>query len=183
MVSLLRRRLLPLSALIPLAFVIGSDAVAPALPCCPPTTAPAVEPLEMVYVFSPTCLKCAEASKLVDAAASRYAGRVQVQRLNIQGADALEQVMALEERHKVKAAPPPRIFVGSSCLTGLDEISQRLDATITRELGPPATSQPEAGPTTQSDSGMSPLPPVASQPSDQPPASQPDSKTTAVPPN
>ncbi|MCG3177974.1 MAG: hypothetical protein BIFFINMI_00297 [Phycisphaerae bacterium] len=110
----------------------------------PATTQP-TDPLEVIYFFSPTCLKCKEASKTVETVAGRFGDRIRVKHLNVEDVEALEAVMLLEEKHKVKSAAPPRIFVGETCLTGLDAIAKELEATVERELKraePPAPPPP-----------------------------------------
>ncbi|MDD4890860.1 MAG: hypothetical protein PHU85_13145 [Phycisphaerae bacterium] len=118
----------------------GAAAQAPARGATPTTQ------LDVIYVFSPTCEKCKEASKSVQAAAARFEGRIRVVRLNVRDPEAIERVLTLEERYKAQASPPPRIFVGTTCLTGLDAIAKELDAAIERELKPKAASQPQSQP-------------------------------------
>lgn len=128
-------------ALLLAGVVYAGAALAQSEPSQSPTTAPAAKPLEMVYVFSPTCLKCKEASKLIDAAVVRYGVQIHVQRLNVQDPNDLERVMAQEERCHAPAAAPPRVFIGSRYLTGLEAITAHLDATIVQELKALATPQ------------------------------------------
>lgn len=110
----------------------------------PAATQPAgsgTQAAHVIYVFSPTCAKCKEASATVDAAERRFGPRVRVERLNFQDAGTLERVLELESRYRAEAAPPPRVFAGASCLTGVEQIAAGLDAAIERQLAR-ATSQP-----------------------------------------
>ena len=147
MFGLPRKNLICLLAVLLTAIVSAGQAGRSAA-TLPSTTAPAAKPLDVVYVFSPTCLNCKEAAKAVNAAAERYGQRICILRLDIQDPNALEQVLALEERYKAAAAAPPRVFVGSRYLTGLDAISGQLEAAIDLELKALAASQPHSQPTT-----------------------------------
>lgn len=106
--------------------------------------APSTQPVDLAYVMSPTCLKCKETTPVVHAAAERHKGRIRLRMLNVQDGDDLETVLELEERHKAPAAPPPRVFVGRRCLTGVEEITGQLDAAIAESLAP--ASQPDSQP-------------------------------------
>jgi hypothetical protein len=147
-----------LAAILPAAcaLAIGSpDPAATNVSPTSPTTTRQDEPLAVQYVFSPTCEKCKAAGKVVDAVAARLTQQIRVERLNILDPDALDRVMALEDRYRVKAAAPPRVFVGSQCLTGLEQISEQLDAVVAAELklksklNRPAASQPDGKPASQ----------------------------------
>ena len=157
MSGLRKEYLIGLMAVLLTVVVCTGQALAQPAATGSPTTAPAAKPLDVVYVFSPTCLNCKEASKFVEAAVRRYGQRIRVQRLNIQEPDALDRVLALEERYKAAAAAPPRVFIGSRYLTGLDAISEQLDTAIGQELKALATSQPDGRPgtSTRPDSGAS----------------------------
>ena len=114
----------------------GQSAEAP--PASPPA---ATQPLDVFYIISPNCEKCKQSAPIVEAAARKYAGRLRLSKLNILDADDLDRILDLEDRLKLPAAAPPRVVVGSRCLTGLDEITGQLDAVLAAQL-PPAASQP-----------------------------------------
>ena len=143
----------PWLAAIFLAVSIGSNGFIVATEVAPPspTTTRQDAPLDVHYVFSPTCAKCREASKVVDGVAARFGPQIRIHRLNVQDPDALDRVMELEDRYHVAAAAPPRIFVGSRCLTGLEQISAQLDTAVAAEikLNCPAASQPDGNPTSR----------------------------------
>ena len=78
---------------LPLAVAVcaGLASDKPAAPPLP-ATAPDAGPLDVIYVFSPTCLKCRDASKLVEAAVRRYGQKIRLLRMDIQDPDALERM-------------------------------------------------------------------------------------------
>ena len=117
------------------------------------TSAPAdparAQPLRVVYFYSPTCEKCREAAKVVDAAERRYARRIRVERMNVQDRKVFERMLEMEDQYGSNEPAPPKVFVGSQYLAGVKAISERLDKVIAQELtrqGAAAASQPASRP-------------------------------------
>ena len=123
-----------------------------------PASAPAVVPVEMVYFYSPTCLKCREAKPVILAGAERFARSVRLVQWNVNTPEGLEQRLAYEEKYAAEG-PPPKVFIDGRPLLGAEAIKERLPEVLAaavarrRAATTRRATQPAGGPTTQPGGG------------------------------
>lgn len=101
--------------------------------------------VEVVYFYSPTCLKCAKAKEVLDEAERHFDDRATVTRWNVHETAGLERMFACEDQFGAKGAAPPKVYVippgegDVRCLVGLDAIEAELLASVRGSLPPLGT--------------------------------------------
>ncbi|MFB3891839.1 MAG: hypothetical protein ACE15C_07430 [Phycisphaerae bacterium] len=119
----------------------GASAPGAASSAATPASAPAA--LEVTYFYSPTCVKCREAVKTVEAVALKYGPRIRLVKRSIDDPENVELLLAMEQQSGSSPSPPPKIFVNAQCLQGLEAIQQRLDSTVQAQLAAAVVALPE----------------------------------------
>lgn len=94
----------------------------------------------MVYFYSPTCLKCKEAVKAVDAAEEEFGQRIRIERMDISKQESMAMMSAMEDQCNSTEKDPPKIFVGKQYLAGVESIKKRLATVMEEELARGATT-------------------------------------------
>ena len=136
-------------------------------PTTRPSDSPPGKPLAVYFFYSPTCPKCAEATKTVNAVERQYGPKIRIERMNVLDRKSFELLLDMEDKYSSNEGAPPKVFVGKQYLAGLDAISKRLSAVVAEELArqdAAATSQPTTAPAaTTAPAGVS-VSPTATRP-------------------
>ena len=92
------------------------------------------EPVSVEFFYSPGCRMCADAANAVDASESRWAGRIQVQRIDTTTPGAVERLFNKLDAVGATETESLTVFVDDVCLSGGDDIVRQLDSAIADAL-------------------------------------------------